>query len=225
MGFSEILKKSFLENYSTGNIEVQDILFSILIALVISIWIFYFYRVITRNTFYSKGFNISLVAVALITCTIILTIQTSVVVSLGMVGALSIVRFRTAIKNPMDLAFLFWAISIGIICGAGQFIVAVILTIVLSIAIIMLDRIPVALKPQICIIQFIGEEKEYKKIGDLLKQHCGYYSEKTHSIKDNTTDVVYEIRCKESVELAKCLSEIEGVSSVSILKHDGEVTL
>ena len=119
MKFADIFKKSFLEGYSNVELSSTQIIIALAIACVISLYIFYTYRIMTRRTFYSKNFNISLVAMCLITAAIIITIQSSVVVSLGMVGALSIVRFRTAIKDPMDLVFLFWSISVGIICGAG----------------------------------------------------------------------------------------------------------
>ncbi|MBE5853538.1 MAG: DUF4956 domain-containing protein, partial [Lachnospiraceae bacterium] len=122
MSTKDILKKSFLQSITSADITPQEIFLVLAIATVLSLYIYFIYKVLTRKTFYNKTFNISLAALALITAGIILTIQSSIVVSLGMVGALSIVRFRTAIKDPMDLVFLFWSISVGIICGARLYV-------------------------------------------------------------------------------------------------------
>ena len=115
MNFSDIFKRSFLEGYASTDITAINVTIALLITSVLALYIFFAYRLVTRKTFYSKSFNISLAGVSVITAAIILTIQSSIVVSLGMVGALSIVRFRTAIKEPLDLMFLFWSISVGII--------------------------------------------------------------------------------------------------------------
>ena len=106
--FKDILKKSFLEGFASSDITAKTVMVALLVTTLIAVYIFVVYKLMCRKTFYSKNFNISLVGVALITAAIIITIQSSVVVSLGMVGALSIVRFRTAVKDPMDLMFLFW---------------------------------------------------------------------------------------------------------------------
>ena len=119
-----ILKKSFLQSITSADITPQEIFLVLAIATVLSLYIYFIYRVLTRKTFYNKTFNISLAALALITAGIILTIQSSIVVSLGMVGALSIVRFRTAIKDSRDTVYIFWTIIVGICCGVGDFIVA-----------------------------------------------------------------------------------------------------
>ena len=118
MSFRDIFKKSFLEGFASTVITTSTVVVALGIACALALYIFFVYRIVTRKTFYSKNFNISLAGVTVITTALILTMQSSVVLSLGMVGALSIVRFRTAIKDPMDLMFLFWSISVGIICGA-----------------------------------------------------------------------------------------------------------
>lgn len=148
----DIIKKSFLEGFAASDISVKTVIIALLITCIIGVYIFFLYRIITRKTFYSKNFNISLVCVAIITAAIILTIQSSIVVSLGMVGALSIVRFRTAVKEPLDLVFLFWAISTGIICGAGFAEFALILAVVLTAVILALNFLPVLKTPLILVI-------------------------------------------------------------------------
>ena len=106
------------------DITTGKIAATLIVTALLALYIFAIYRLVTRKVFYSKNFNISLAVMSLITAAIILAMQSNLVISLGMVGALSIVRFRTAIKDPMDLAFLFWSISVGIICGAGLYEVA-----------------------------------------------------------------------------------------------------
>ena len=114
MGFNDVLKKSFVQA-TTESMSRGSAIAALAAACFIAVYIFFIYQVVTRKAFYNKNFNISLVALSLITTAIILSIQSSVVISLGMVGALSIVRFRTAVKEPMDLVFLFWSISVGIL--------------------------------------------------------------------------------------------------------------
>jgi uncharacterized membrane protein YhiD involved in acid resistance len=219
----DIFKKSFLEGYASADITITSVVTALIITLVIAVYIFFAYRVITRKTFYSKNFNISLVGVSLITAAIIVTIQSSVVVSLGMVGALSIVRFRTAIKDPMDLMFLFWSISVGIICGAGFSIFAVALSLFLTFAIIVLDRIPIAKAPMILVVNandidaeatIMGKVKEYEK-------HC---TVKSRNFTSSTLDLTIELRTDNGGALVRELMNLDGVYSASLLSHDGEVT-
>ena len=155
MTFEDIFKKSFLEGYSTIEINTATILVALFFSLILGLYIFFCYRVMTRRTFYSRNFNISLVALTLITSAIILTIQSSVVVSLGMVGALSIVRFRTAIKDPMDLVFLFWAISVGIICGAGLSEIAILSSLAVTLVLYVLNLVPVGKAPMILVVSAV----------------------------------------------------------------------
>lgn len=137
MSYGDIFRKSFFEGYASSALSVKSIMICMAVTILISAYIFILYRLINRQSFYNKNFNISLPAMAIITAAIILTIQSSIIISLGMVGALSIVRFRTAIKDPMDLVFLFWSISVGIVCGAGFAIIAVIASIALTCAILL----------------------------------------------------------------------------------------
>jgi hypothetical protein len=129
---TDIFKKSFLEGFASTDINIYTAASAMLITCLIALYIFLVYRIVTRKTFYSKTFNIAIAAIAVITAAVIITIQSSIVVSLGMVGALSIVRFRTAVKDPLDLVFLFWSIVVGIICGVGLAEIAVMLSIIVT---------------------------------------------------------------------------------------------
>ncbi len=223
MSFQDIFKKSFLEGYANTEIYTSTIVMTFLMVSILALYIFFVYRMVTRKTFYSKSFNIALAGIALITAAIILTMQTSVVVSLGMVGALSIVRFRTAIKDPTDLMFLFWAISIGIICGAGFAEIAVILSIVVTVGIVVLQMIPVAKAPMILIVNANDIHIE-SSIVEQIKKETKYYKVKSRNMTKNTLDIVIELRIKNGDGLVEQLVNLEGVTSAALLSHNGEVT-
>lgn len=220
--FSDIFKKSFLEGYASVELSAKQIVIVIFFALLIGLYIYATYRFLTKKTFYSKSFNISLVLMSVITAAVILTVQSSVVISLGMVGALSIVRFRTAVKDPMDLAFLFWAISAGIICGAGLVEIAIILSIVATIVIFALDRIPVIKTPLILVVN-AGADSD-AEILEKIRENTSYYEEKSRVITDGVLELVYELRTKDGALLSKAVSAVSGVNSVSVMSHDGEVS-
>lgn len=220
---SDIFKKSFLEGYASSDITIVSVVMAMITTAIIGIYIFYLYRVVTRKTFYSKNFNVSLVGVALITAAIIVTIQSSIVVSLGMVGALSIVRFRTAIKDPMDLMFLFWSISAGIICGAGFAEFAIILSLFLTIVILLLNYVPVANAPMILIVNANSTSIENDIITE-VKKFDKHFNVKSRNMTSSTFDLTVEIRTDKGADLIKEINSINGIVSVALLSHDGEAT-
>ena len=223
MNFSDIFKKDFLASYTSDTISVPHIAAVLLITAVIAFYIFMTYRLVTKKTFYSKNFNIALAAIAVITAAIILAVQSSIVISLGMVGALSIVRFRTAIKEPMDLCFLFWSIAVGICCGAHMTEVALVLSAVLTILVLVLDRLPVGRAPLILIanLEDSGQEPELiHKVGE----YCKYYKVKSRNIMADKCNMVIEVRVREEYEMVQAIKGLQGVESVSLVSHDGEVT-
>lgn len=223
MTFKDIFKKSFLEGYASAEINTITIVVALGIACALALYIFFVYRVITRKTFYSKNFNISLAAITVITASLILTMQSSVVLSLGMVGALSIVRFRTAIKDPMDLTFLFWSISVGIICGAGLAQVAVILSVIVTVGILILDRLPVAKAPMILVVNATDPDAE-DAVSQQVKKYAKYFTVKSRNMTASSLDLVLELRTAEGSALVRDVMAVTGVTSVSLLSHDGEVT-
>lgn len=223
MSFKDIFKKSFLEGFAGGEITLMTIVAALGIACAMAFYIFLTYRVATRKTFYSKGFAISLAGITVITAALILTMQSSVVLSLGMVGALSIVRFRTAIKDPMDLMFLFWGISVGIICGAGMAQIAVMLSIVITLGILVLSQFPVAKAPMILVINANRLDAE-KAVGEVVKKYAKHFQVKSRNMTDATLDLVIELRTAQGSELIQEAMQLDCVSSASLLSHDGEVT-
>ena len=223
MSFSNIFKKSFLDGFSATDINVYTATTAMLITCALALYIFVVYRVLTRKTFYSKNFNISLAGIALITAGIILTIQSSIVVSLGMVGALSIVRFRTAVKDPMDLMFLFWAIAVGIICGVGMAEIAIILSIILTVGILVLNHLPVAKAPLILVVNASDLDLE-SKIMDVIKTYTKHASVKSRNMTAASLDLIIELRTDAGSKLVREVLNVGGVNSASLMSHDGEVT-
>lgn len=223
MSFKDIFKSSFLEGFAANGINTYSIVMAMVIASALALYIFFVYRVATRKTFYSKGFSIAMAAITIITTALILTMQSSIVLSLGMVGALSIVRFRTAIKDPMDLMFLFWSISVGIICGAGIAQVAVILSVVVTLCIVILSKLPVAKAPMILVINSSNIEVE-NNVLEVVKLYSKHYNVKSRNMTSDSLDMVVELRTSQGDKLVKDVMAVENVVSVSLLSHDGEVT-
>lgn len=223
MSITDIFKKSFLEGYAGSEITMTTIAVAMLIAGAIALYIFFAYRILTRKTFYSKSFNICLAGITVITAALILTMQSSVVLSLGMVGALSIVRFRTAIKDPMDLMFLFWSISVGIICGAGLAQVAVILSLVVTAGILLLDKLPVAKAPMILVVNADSFEVE-AAVTEVIGKYAKHFTVKSRNLTQNSLELVIELRTADGGELVRETMGLAHISSASLLSHDGEVT-
>jgi hypothetical protein len=194
-----------------------------LITVLIAAYIFMIYRILNRNAFYNRNFNLSLVAMAVITAAIILTIQSNIVISLGMVGALSIVRFRTAIKDPMDLVFLFWAISAGIICGAGFAIVAVISSVVLTVIVLLFERIPVGTAAVVLLVNTTDYKTE-SQIMDIVESYCSMYQVKARNLTKAKLDMAIEVKTEQGAALVEKLMDLECMTSASLVDHDGEVT-
>ena len=223
MSFKDIFKKSFLEGFAGSEITLVTIAAALGIACALALYMFLAYRLITRKTFYSKSFNIALAGITVITTALILTMQSSVVLSLGMVGALSIVRFRTAIKDPMDLMFLFWSISVGIICGAGLAQVAVVLSIVITLGILILNQFPVAKAPMILVVNANRLDAE-ADITQVIQRYAKHFQVKSRNMTETTLDLVIELRTMQGSELIQDAMKLDCVASASLLSHDGEVT-
>lgn len=220
---TEMLKRTFYEGYASMSIDFRDILMCLGTTVLIALYIFLIYRIINKRSFYNKNFNLSLITMSVITAAIILTIQSSVVVSLGMVGALSIVRFRTAIKDPMDLMFLFWAISVGIICGAGFALIAAIASAVITLVIVVIKLVPSVKPPLILLVNSHNFDDE-EKIMEIVKKHCDIHTVKARNLTKEHIDLAIEVRSNSQTELVRELMEIEGVVSASLVAHDGEAT-
>lgn len=222
--FGNIFSDKFLNAFNSGTLEMTNILITFAVCFVLTLLIFFVYRLKATRYFYSNEFAVSLFALSLVTTGVILTVQTSVVVSLGMVGALSIVRFRTAIKSPLDLVFLFWSISIGIICGAGVYAIGVILTLVIGIVLLATDYIPAVGDKEVLVIKadYPFEEETVTKI---VKAHTNYSKIKTRTVTTNQLEMIIELRCKKGRE-SQVITELnacEGIRYISMLQQEGRI--
>lgn len=222
--FSDIFKKSFLEGFGGGDITTGRVLVTLGFTAVLAAYIFIVYYVAMKKTFYNKSFNIALALVAVITAAIILAMQSNLVISLGMVGALSIVRFRTAIKDPMDLMFLFWAISMGIICGANMYAIALIASLVITIGLFLLELTPVGKAASLLVVSMEQARKE-EEVLEAVRDFSRVCQVKSRNLSEGGMNLIVECKPSKGQELIIKVKEIEGVFGVSLMAHDGEVTV
>ena len=223
MSFQDVFKKSFLEGFTSMDISAGRVMATLSVTCALALYIFLIYRVVTRKSFYSKGFNVALEAMSVITAAIILAMQSNLVISLGMVGALSIVRFRTAIKDPMDLVFLFWSISVGIICGAGLYEVALLSSLVVTVLILVLENLPVSRAPMMLVVNLSDADGEAELL-EMVKKYSKFFKVKSRNLASGKMDIVIEVRVKKEAELAGSVGKLSKVQAVSLISHDGEVT-
>lgn len=222
MSIQDVLKKSFINQLNT-DISTTNILLVLLFTAIIGVYLFFIYRLVCKKSFYSKSFAVSLVVISMVTSIIILTIQSSAVISLGMVGALSIVRFRTAIKNPIDLAFLFWAISVGIICGANLYEIAIEGSLAITLVMLLLYFIP-NVQPALLLLVNATDPASQENIQEILKENTRYYKVKSRNITSTGIDMIIELKTKNEAELIQRVSDLDAVESATLMTHDGEIT-
>lgn len=222
MSFNDLIKKSVLNQFAESSISLDKILATLAFTFLIALYIFVVYYLYTQGTFYDKNFNSTLVGLAIITCGIVLALQSSLVISLGMVGALSIVRFRTAIKEPKDLLFLFWSISVGIICGAGMFAAALIVSLVVSASIFLLELVPLG-KANMLLLLNLEELKYEIEILECVKKYFKFYRVRSRNVGKDGVDIIIQLRTKKPNELLCEILELEGIKGASLISQKGEV--
>lgn len=222
MSYSDIIKKSVLEGFSYADFSTTKMAVTLGLTFLIAVYIFFIYRFITRSTFYNKNFNITMAIISVVTAGIVIAMQSNFVISLGMVGALSIVRFRTAIKEPMDLLFLFWSIGTGIMCGAGLYELAIVIALVVTFGLLVLQLVPVMASPMLLVIKLNNIDKE-ETVLSTVKKSTQKYKIDSKSITNGRENLIMEIRSKDYSSLTNEISKIEGVVSVTLMHHEGEV--
>ena len=218
--FSNVIKNKFLENF-TNSIEVSDVVLTMFISLVFALIVFYVYKLTCDNVVYSKKFNVTMSLMAIVTTAVVMSMQANVVVSLGMVGALSIVRFRTAIKEPKDLLFLFWAISNGIIIGAGVYSIVCILALVLTLGLILFERLPGNNIPYLLVVS-LKELKDEENLVKLLSENKLKFKVKSKNITSGRVDIVYEVVGKNVDEFMTKIEKNSSIISSNLISQDGE---
>ncbi len=220
MTFNDIFKSSFLENITS--ISILDMVIAMALAFAIGLFIYLVYKKTYQGVMYSSSFGVTLIALSMITTLVILAVTSNVVLSLGMVGALSIVRFRTAIKEPMDIAFLFWSIAVGIVLAAGMIPLAVFGSIIIGIILLVFVNKKSYVMPYIVVINCNGHEAEEKAAG-FLKSKVERFVVKSKSAQKGSIELNVEIRLKsDNTDFINELSEIDGVNSAVLVSYNGE---
>ena len=219
LSFNDIIKNSVIESSFLGNYSITDIATVLLVTFAVSLYMFFIYKKTFSGNVYSHKFNVSLVAMALITSEIILTISSNLVLSLGMVGALSIVRFRTAVKESLDIVFMFWAISIGITAGARLYALTIISSLLIGIILYIMLKFKNTNNVYLLVIMHVAKSND--RIMELLQR--GNYKIKSKTISRGVVELTVEIRLIGSApDLVEELAEVEGVNNVSLVSYNGD---
>ena len=206
----------------TADLSVASIAYTLLFSFALGMFIFFIYRVSYQGVMYSKTFNVTLVAISIITSSIILAISSNIILSLGMVGALSIVRFRTAIKDPIDVAYLFWAVGTGITSGAGLWMLALMSAIITGIILVVLSKISDVNTPYLCVISYQTEDTN-DSVFELIEKEAKRYRLKSKVFDGENYELTVEIRSRNITDsLVNKIGGINHVNSVALLGYDGD---
>ena len=220
MTFGDIFTSSFLENVTA--ITILDMILAMALSFALGLFIFFIYKKTYAGVMYSSTFGVTLVALTMISTFVILAVTSNVVLSLGMVGALSIVRFRTAIKEPLDIAFLFWAIGVGIVLAAGMIPLAVFASILIGLVILVFANRQSHITPFILVIQCVDQETE-KAVINFLEKNTKKFTIKSKSVQKGNIELNIEIRLNsEDTSFVNELSDMNGVGSAVLVSYNGD---
>lgn len=206
--------------YENSPISVLTILSVLTVVLILSVYEFVVYRFISHRSFYNKSFNIAVAVIPFFIATIILCLQSNIVVTLGTIGALAIIRFRTAIKDPVDMVYLLWSVHTGIVCGCQLFPVGIITSVAVTVLLIVLENLHFGRKPYVVIVHSSAEIEE--KLRRIFKQYCRSYRIKSRNFTTNGIDYAIEATIKKPKELAHRLNNAKRVEKFSIIQYDAD---
>lgn len=224
MSVKDVIKNSVYQSLGGGAaMSVKTVFLILTAACLIGIYIFLVYKLSSRSAFYSKDLNITMAGMPVVVAAIMIAMQSNLLVSLGMVGALSIVRFRNALKNPLDLLYLFWAISAGIITGVGLYTLALVLSFIMTILLILTERMPGTKAPELLVLRGTDANIDYDSLYHVIRSHCSYYKEKARSTQNGETELIIEIRTKEKEPLLQEIGGKNVFSQINCISHDGEL--
>lgn len=224
LNFKDLENLFATNNIGMGtNLTTGDIVQSLIITFCIAMFIYFIYKKTYSGVLYSKSFNVTLVAVSMITTVIMMAISGNLALSLGMVGALSIVRFRTAIKDPKDIAFLFWAIALGIINGIAFYKLSIIASLFIGLTLVVLSRKLVINHPYLLVIQH--SEMNEGTINNILKKTCKKFHLRSKMATDTSNETTIEVKLKKNMEqpMIKALKTVNGVSKVMMFSYTGDL--
>ena len=220
MTFNDIFKSSFLENVS--EFSILDALIGLAVALVIGLFIFIIYKKTLTGVLYSSGFALTLVGLSLVTTLVIMAVTSNVVLSLGMVGALSIVRFRTAIKEPVEIVFLFWSLAVGIVIGAGMIPLAVIGSAIIGVILLLFANRKIHNDPYILVTNCTDENAE-NTVMDILGKEAEHCVVKSKTVTTSGIELTAELRTKTaSSAFVNAIAQLPGVETATLVSYNGE---
>lgn len=220
MTFNDIFKSSFLENINS--VSLLDMALALALAFGLGLFIFLVYKKTFSGVMYSSSFAVTLVALTMITTVVILAVTSNVVLSLGMVGALSIVRFRTAIKEPLDIAFLFWSIAVGIVLAAGMIPLAVIGSVIIGVILLVFVNRKSHRDPYILVLQCDGQESE-QQARAFLEGKTLRCVVKNKTVRQGAVELTLEVRLKnEDTDFVNKLSGMRGIRSAALVSYNGD---
>ncbi len=220
MTFKDIFKSSFLE--TAKSFSLVDVIIALAVSFAIGLFIYFVYKKTFRGVMFSSSFGVSLIAMCLITTLIILAVTSNIILSLGMVGALSIVRFRTAVKEPLDIAFLFWAISVGIVTGAGLIPLAVIGSAFIGITLMIFANAKSSDDPYIAIISCADENSENAAM-EIIKNNTKKHQIKSKTVTSSGIELMIEVKLTDnSSKVCNLLSCTDGISKAALVSYNGE---
>ncbi len=220
MTFNDIFKSSFLENVS--EFSILDTLIGLAVAQVIGLFIFIIYKKTLTGVLYSSGFALTLVGLSLVTTLVIMAVTSNVVLSLGMVGALSIVRFRTAIKEPVEIVFLFWSLAVGIVIGAGMIPLAVIGSAIIGVILLLFANRKIHNDPYILVTNCTDENAE-NAVMDILGKEAEHCVVKAKTVTTSGIELTAELRTKTaSTAFVNAIAQLPGVETATLVSYNGE---
>ncbi len=220
MSFNDIFKSSYLENVTS--VGIIDMSIALILAFCLGMFIFYTYKKTYSGVMYSSNFGVTLVALTMISTLVIMAVTSNVVLSLGMVGALSIVRFRTAIKEPLDIAFLFWSIAAGIVLAAGMIPLAVIGSVAIGVILVIFANKKSHNNPYIIVLQCDNQNSEKKAI-EYLEKQVERSVVKSKTVQKDLIELNIDIRMKEdNTDFVNTLADMQGVKSAVLVSYNGD---
>lgn len=220
MSFNDIFKSSYLENVTS--VGIIDMSIALILAFCLGMFIFYTYKKTYSGVMYSSNFGVTLVALTMISTLVIMAVTSNVVLSLGMVGALSIVRFRTAIKEPLDIAFLFWAIADGIVLAAGMIPLAVVGSVAIGVILVIFANKKSHNNPYIIVLQCDNQKNEKKAI-EYLEKQVERSVIKSKTVQKDLIELNIDIRMKEdNTDFVNTLADMQGVKSAVLVSYNGD---
>ena len=218
----EKLLLALMAGFEGTGLNTSRIIIALALSFALGIYIHFIYRVHAQHNLYSKSFNATLAVIAPIMAAMVLTMQSSLIISLSSIGALSIIRFRTPIKDPMDLLYLFWSIGCGIMCGAGVYEVVLWATLIITLGLLIITAFPHKKDSYVLVINGIGEYPE-EEVEGIIKAEAKNYKIRSQNFSKEQYDLVFDLRIRQTGALLRQIRSVSSIENVSLITQDGEI--